>query len=418
MSRRARRAAWRALCLIGMAAAADAAHAELWSLDTRLESRAEVNDNYRLEPRASTVSVFALTGAVAAARQSERGQTRLAADLSLFETRPDQASQRRSESSVDVSHTETTPRDTLAGSVKFHRDSTLERRTTASEIGLGVGERRESSASASWSRLLSERTRLQLGLSAASTRFGREVTGAVDYRNASASGGMDYQLGEADRVGLQLSRSAYRTAGDLTRSNSTGWSLSWQHGWTERSSGSLSVGRYRTDSRAQQAVLVCPLPISFCDAGVVSPVVALRQGESQGSGAQFEMALRHELDTVTGVTLTASRQLSPSGAGAMSRNDALSLAAHTAWSDTLSASASAALSRSSFIDGAQRAEPRLRVLNLGVSKRLRPGLACDLNLRQTRSDDPRSGIGATANAVTVVLRLQDERILTPSSLRP
>jgi hypothetical protein len=257
--------------------------------------------------------------------------------------------------------------------------------------------------------MLSERSSAKLALSGSATDFGGEVTGAVDYRNAALSAGASYRVTESDSAGLQLARSQYRAASLGTRSDSSSLSLSWQHAMTERSSAALSVGAYRTVSQSPHPVLVCPLPISFCSGGLVGYIVALRQGETIGSGTQFDASLDHQASPTTGLTFAASRQISPSGAGSVTRNDALSIGARSAWSETLSGTASASLSRSSFIDAAGAAQPRLRVLSLGLTKALGPDLSLDASLRHTRSDDPRSGLGATANAIALTLRIQRPR---------
>jgi hypothetical protein len=147
-----RRVAIRVPCLLVALGTSAAARAELWSLDGKLESRVEYNDNYRLEPRPSGVSTLSLAGGLGMARQTENTKTRLDADLSVLATRPDQ---QRNEANVllDLSHSVSAPLDTLAGSFQFHRDSTLGPKTDAGDIGLGRGERRVAAVSASWSTI-------------------------------------------------------------------------------------------------------------------------------------------------------------------------------------------------------------------------------------------------------------------------
>ena len=394
--------------LVLLALACSGARADQWSVDGRLEAGSDYNDNYRLDNRPQSVSTASLGGSVGLERSNEDGQTRLAGTLSMFATRPT-GLRDRADLSLDARHTLRAPHDTWSGALHMQRDSTLEQRLTASEIVIGTGERRTREASADWTHLLSERASARLGVSGSRTDYGREVAAAVNYRNAALSAGASYRVTEADSAGVQFARSQYRSASGDSRADTRSLTMSWQHAMSERNSASLSVGAYQTVSRSQHPVLVCPLPIDFCTGGVVSYIVAQRQGQARGAGAQFDASLERQLSPSNTLTFAASRQVSPSAAGSVSRNDALSLEIREAWSETLVATASASMSRSSFVGAVGAAQPRLRIFSGGLVKDLGPELSLQLSLRCTRSDDPSTGIGATAHAFGLLFRAQAPR---------
>lgn len=356
------------------------------------------------------MTTLSVSAGVNAARENESSATRVVGSLGLFQpvSQGGRNIQNRVDLNLDFSQSLTYLLDTYSGALQFRRDSSAEA-TRASEVALGRGETDTASASLSWSRALSERSSTNLGLNSSSTRYGGGFVNAVDFRNGSLTGGMSYRLSEIDSVGLQLSGSQYRTLTGGTRSHTNSASLNWQHAFSERSSGSLSIGRNRTTTRSSQDVLVCPLPINFCTSGLVDTIVAQVGGESKRTGGQYEASLNHQFDEATSFAVSASNRVTPSGAGVVLREAALQVSARRSFSETFSASAAFSVSRGEYL-GSNTAEPRFREWSLGFSKALAPDLSVEGSLRSSRSGDVRANVHSTTNVVFLALRLQGPKL--------
>jgi len=371
----------------------------------------EVDDNYERSPSPGpAVTTLSVSAGFNAARESESSATRLAGNVGLFQpvSQGGRNIQNRVDLNLDFSQSRSYLLDTYTGALQFRRDSTAEA-TRASEVALGRGETETTSARLNWSRALSERSNTNLGLNSSSTRYGGGFVNAVNYRNGSLAGGISYRLTEIDSLGLQLSGSRYRTLTGSSRSRTNSASLNWQHAFSERSSGSLSVGRNRTTTRSSQDVLVCPLPIAFCTSGVVDPIVAQIEGVSTRSGGQYEASLNHQFDEVTSLAVSASNRVTPSGAGVVLREEALQASVRRSFSQTFSASAAVSASRGNYF-GSNAAEPRFREWSLGFSKALDPDLSLEGGFRSSRSDDVRANVHSTSNVVFLTLRLQGPKL--------
>lgn len=387
-------------------AAGASARAELSSLNGRLESRVEYDDNYRLEPAPGLgVKSLVLAGGLEAARRTDVTTTRLSVDLSARATSPALPSE-RSGAALDLSHTAKTALDEWNVGASYQRSTTYAQRDSAAEVALPPGRRTRQGVAFGWSHAWRERFTTRLGADVGWTDFAESST-SVDYRNAVLTSSASYLWSELDTLGAQLNVSMYRADAGGNASDSTSGSLSWRRSWNESSALSLSAGAFHTRSDTTRPAVVCPLPVSFCQAGLVNYIVVLAAGSSASSGGQFSAAFSQRLSEREGLSIALSRQLAPSGLGAVGRDDAASLMLDQAWSDTLSTMAALSYLRSNFSsEGSASSSPRLLSASLGLSKTLSRDLALTAGWRFARSDGVASRAAASSHRLSLGLTLQ------------
>lgn len=400
-----------AILLPGVLAVVGApAAAQQWTMNSSAETRAEAFDNYRPDAAAETAVVRALSLRLAGelSRSDESVSTRLAAEVVANAARPRLPGDRGA-AVVQLEHTVTAPRDAWSASGSHRLDSTYGARLNASDAGLGFGARTTDALGAAWSHLLSERLSARVALAATAVSYSADVLGGVDYRNASLAPALNWRWSEIDSVGLQTAVSRYRTDTGSSASTSHSASLVWQRTLGEAQTVSLSAGAYRTRTDSTLRFLACPLPIGYCQAGLVNYVVATRTGRSSSTGTQFSASLSRRLGERSGVALAVSRQLSPSGAGAVTREDQLSVGADHALTPEISITVGAAWSRALFVAGDASAQPRVQNQSLAIEHRLSEGMSVVLDARRTRNSGSGDAASAATHRVGISLRFTGPR---------
>jgi hypothetical protein len=199
-----------------------------------------------------------------------------------------------------------------------------------------------------WSRALDERWSARLGVFSSSVRYGAEVSGAVDFDNQALTPALTWRASESDSLSLQATTSQFRPESNGLRSDTASLSLSWQRALGPSDALGLSLGGYRARSRGTFEALACPLPVVFCLQGLVPFATVTREVVATRSGVQAGANLTRRLDERRSLAAAASRQLSPSGTGAVVTEDQISLSADEVLSDRTTARAGGTVSRSTF----------------------------------------------------------------------
>jgi hypothetical protein len=400
-----------ARCTFGVAVVmlmSASAHAERWLVEDSVNARLESNDNVSLAPVSpGTVHSLYLSGALDASQQLENAASRLKADATLIRQQGAGA-QDRVDGQLLLLQSLSDPLNTLTASVQYLQD--FNNLISTADVTQGRGRRRTSVASVAWSRSLSERLSANMQLSADRTTYGAQLPGAVDYRDASVSAGVSYALSEVTSMGLQTSRTAFRTADDRNRSDTDAVNLSLSRPTGERTGGSVSVGVYRTQSLARIDEVACPLALALCNAGFVPYVRFQQRVDSSRRGLQFSGSYRLQIDEVTDGIFGIARQQSPSGTGTLVRNDTLSLGLNRALSPTLSATMRFARSHSTLQDGASAVQPGQSTIAASLTRQFAMDLTGQITAQHNRSDPYAKGGGARANSISISLQYDGPKI--------
>lgn len=404
--------------LIGLAGAVPPARAAQWTVEHSMESRLQADDNPDLSPHPGALAqTLSVTGAFVSALQTETRSTRVDAAAAAWWASQGSA-QRRIDARLGLNQVWRDTTDEWRLGWLGRQETTYDNSTATVgaarepatvpgvDLGLGRGQRRSVALSAGWSRALSEVLSTQWQAQGSVTRYGREVQGASDYRSAEASAGLSWRRSERDTLSLQLGHSSFATQPDASStSKSLTLTLAAARAMTEISNASLSLGAYRSERTSSQSIRICPLPVDFCNLGLVAPVVVQLQGTSNDSGLQYAATYSVQARETTGFRVAAERQQTPGGAGVVARSDRLSAILEHSFSERAGLDASVVSVRSSFPSLAGAPQPRLQVLMASLSRRFSEGLSLRAGLQWTRSSEAVSRLSARSNQVYVTIKL-------------
>ncbi len=404
--------------LIGLAGAVPPTRAAQWTLEHSLESRLQADDNPDLSPRpGASAQTLSVAGAFVTALQTETRSTRVDAAAAAWWASQGSA-QRRIDARLGLNQVWRDTTDEWRLGWQGRQETTYDNSTATAggagggtavpgvDLGLGRGQRRSLALSAGWSHALNEVLSMQWQAQGSVTRYGRQVQGASDFRSDEASAGLSWRRSERDTLSLQLGHGGFATRPDArSTSKSLTLTLAAVRALNEVSSASLSLGAYRSERTSSQNIRICPLPVDFCNLGLVAPVVVQLQGTGNDSGLQYAAAYAVQARDTTGFRVAAERQQTPGGAGVVTRSDRLSASLEHRFSERAGLDASLVSVRSSFPALAGAPQPRLQVLMASLSRRFSEGLSLRTGLQWTRSSEAESRLSARSNQVYLTVKL-------------
>ena len=309
------RAAARAALMLSLACAlsCESSRAELWTVDQRMESHVETNDNYSLTSNpGARVNTLSVTGAFSASRQSEASGTHVDASLTRYLLRG-VTGRDHLEGDLDLSQSWSYDVDTFQIGANYQQDTTFNTVKNSAEVSLGRGQRRTRSVFGSWVHQFDERWSGTTQLTDSRVGYARALL-AVPYENTSGSASIQYRLDETLSFNGTADHSDYRALDGSNRASTDDFNLGLARALSETLSGSVSLGRYRTRSVAERPVLVCPLQVIYCQGGVVDYVVAQVAGRSIEQGLQYSTSAHWQIDESSALSFNASRAQTPMAA--------------------------------------------------------------------------------------------------------
>ncbi len=382
------------------------AHADLWSLESSVQSSLETNDNVNLAKHSpGTVNNLSLSTTLGATRRVENMATRLGLNASGV-TSSGRVNPDRVDGRINLSQSLSLESDDFEVSAGYAQD--FNNVVQTADVGLSPGQRRTTTVGGSWSHSITERLSSSAQVSSNQTRYGQAVTNSADYTDTSFGGGLSYRLTEIDALNLHLSHSEYRPVSLGNRSQTDDWSLGLSHQWSESASSSVSLGSYRTRTQGSTLALVCPLDAVLCRVGLV-PYIPVRQPvTSSSTGLQYSASYSYALDEVTSLSFSASRSQRPNGSGSVQRSDALNLSASHSFSETWGGSASYNMSRTSgpivgSVGTVNAGESRQQSFSVSLSHQLADDLTLGLSYRLTQANNVGPSNSAQSNSLNVSL---------------
>lgn len=381
------------------------ARAESYSIESSSNVSVEANDNINLQPRsAGTVKTLALSTTVGASRRAENSATLLNATVTALQ-QWGKAGNDRLDGTVGLTQSFSDALNNLSASVRYAQD--FNNTVQNADVTVNPGQRRSTSVSASWARALTERLSANTQVSTSQTSYGQQssvaLAGSNSFRNTSVSAGLSYALTEIDTVSAQTSHSDYRSAAADTRSSTNDISVSASRVLGERSSASLQLGVYQTDSSSPRIRFACPTDLVLCQLGLV-PLIQIRdQAKTSGTGLSYGASYRYQLGETSSFSLSLANQQSPSGAEGVVQNKSLSLSLGHSFSETLNGAMNFALSRSTGQTSVANQGAQRRTLGMSLSKQLSRDLSLQSNYQWTQADNVGGGGTARSNSISVVL---------------
>ena len=202
------------------------------------------------------------------------------------------------------------------------RDSPVADEQTSSDTGaVQTPKIRESHGfSPSWTRMMTERTKLQLMYQLNDTSYvnGQSV-GLYDYRYSTASATVSNQLSDRSQVFVTGAYSSFHTPVTGNESTTRSFQVGITQNFSESTQGTLSAGARRTETLTQGGYPVytrfsTPFGDVLIQTGVTSD--ARRQATSSVFSGSLEK--KYEL---TSINMSFSRSLAPSGSGSEVEQD-------------------------------------------------------------------------------------------------
>ncbi|MEI7465355.1 MAG: hypothetical protein WCJ87_08420 [Burkholderiales bacterium] len=383
-----------------------AAHAESYSIESSSDVRVEANDNVSLQPRSpGTVKTLALSTTVGASRRAENSATLLGATVTALQQWGRGAND-RIDGRIGVTQSFNDALNTVTASVQYAQD--FNNTVQNADVTVNPGERRTATASVGWGRPLTERLSANAQVSFSQTAYAQQTSAGVapanDFRNASASAGLSYALTEIDTVSVQVSHSDYRAAGGGNQSSTNEVSVSASRVLSNRSSASLQLGVYQTDSSSPRIRFACPAAPVLCQLGLVQLILIRDRVQSSGTGLSYGASYRYQLGETSSLSFSLGSQQSPSGAEGVVQNKSLSLSLGHSFSETMNGALSFAMSRSTSQSTVLNQRSQRKTVAVSLSRQLSRDFSLLSNYQWTEGNSGGGSGTAHSNSIGVALK--------------
>jgi hypothetical protein len=360
------RRACAAACLTAGAFATNPSSAAEWSMESSAALRTEYDSNIELTsaPHSSVWGVL-LAPEMRFSGETETlkitGGLRLSINHYFGESRLNSTDHQ-----VTVRSNYKTERDIFGLDVDSVRDSTLVSELLETGVVQARRQRDRLAVNPSWRRSLTETMALTASYGYSDVRYDdTRNTSLTDYRDQTASVGLLWNPNERGLVTLSGYYDWYETDPKAFEAKTYGLQARYDHAFSETLHGALAIGARNTQSRQTSEAFVCSGPILFglCF-GTLSQVTLVASDRSTGYTFLGSIERKFETALVTG---QMSREIYPTGVGALVQTDRLGLTWQQELSPTLSFFVDASIYDSryvgNFVTGSNsryyRIEPRL-----------------------------------------------------------
>lgn len=402
--RRRRRIHWVAAMAAAGSVGLNTAHADAWQVDGTASARAESTDNFGLGRRAEPATTLAAGGELQWVRETEAERTR--ASLALEERRASGGRSGANDARLVLGHRLRTRTGLIDGTVEVGRGGPSASPRTPEEALIGPVVRTARGANLSWTQELSERwsTSARSGLELVSFS-GRSATS--DYRTGSAGITLERSLDERSTANATVSFSDFTLTSGQSGTRTVSATLGGSHAADERSRWSAAFGTYRADRRVEQGFQACPLPVVFCQQGLVPTVpVSFTQTRSD-TGLQFDLSWRWQPEEISSLQVTAAQQLQPGVLG-VQRSQTLRARLDRRIAPRWTSSLDVGDSRSQSPSGV--GSPALQSLDLSLGWEASTAWTIGFSCALRQLNEPLSGTRARSATVGLTLRYQLPRL--------
>ena len=342
-------AAFMALTIgVRMAAVAGDACAAEWSIEPSVSARGEYDDNIRLTA-APHPTVWGLIVSPAVNFNAETENAKLTGGLAVNVNRY------FGEEGLDTTDHYLTlqgsyrrERDLVGATVQSIGDSTLVSELLETGVVEARRQRRRLTANPTWTHALDETTALTAAFAFSNVDY-RDTRGTnlIDYTDQTATLGMNRRIGERGLATVTAYYDRYQTRPDDYTAGTYGVQGQYDYDFSETFRGTLGAGVRRTRSSVSSQALVCQGPIlfGFCF-GTIEVAVFVRDESITGYTALAAVDRRWQADRLVA---NLSRQVNPTGIGALVQTDRAGATWTHQWSPTVTSTLEAAAYRSRYL---------------------------------------------------------------------
>jgi hypothetical protein len=353
-------------CLIMGALVAGGSRAAEWSMDSSVALRTEYNDNieFTAAPHPAVWGVLLapeIKFSGATERLNVTGGLRASVNRYYGESGLDST-----DHAVSLRSSYKAERDVFGMDLDSVRDSTLVSELLETGVVQARRERNRFTAAPSWSHSLTEATALTASYNYTDVRYAdTRNTSLVDYRDQQATVGVLSNLSERDTLAVIGYYDWYETNPKTFEAKTYGIQAKYDHAFSETLRGTLAAGVRNTKSTQSSNALVCSGPILFglCF-GNLSRLTLVANDRSTGYTFLASVDRKFETGLVSG---QLSREIYPTGVGALVQTDRLGGTWQQQLSPTVDFFVDAGIYQSryvgAFVNGSNsryyRVEPRL-----------------------------------------------------------
>ena len=275
-----------------------------WYSESSASLRSVYDDNIRLTSREhDTVVGMVLAGTMKAGRRTETNNINLKGGVKLNTySGEDDLDTNDFDFGVDASHR--TERDKFTASAAIKLDSTLTSELQSSGLMHSRKRRVKKNFALAWTRSLSERTSLKLGYSHIDTKYrNARNTGLSNYTYQIVDAMLTYSLNKKTVVSSVLTSSLYKGSNRVkTKTRDLGFTVGIKHNFSETFSAGAGVGVRYSDTEYKMARL---------------------NRDNNDTGFLLNANLKRSFERTT-ISGAFSRNVKPSGSGALLITDSLS----------------------------------------------------------------------------------------------
>jgi len=392
-----------ALCTVVSLSTPATAHAQAWNWQGGARATLEHNSNQALTVANSPALLTArLTATGRAGRQAPIGRSEGEAELVFDASRQAGRGDGSVLGRVTLNHQIEALRDSGSARIGHRRNRPIENARTASEAAFGTGEQDVTELALSWSHAFSERLSAELDTGRSRTRVSAPSAGQ-GYALANGSAGLRFRFSEITTLTGSLGRTRQRLDGNGLLIDIDTLRLGGSMTASETLSFRLDAAHSATTQVFTLRALVCPLPASFCQGGLVPFVLAEQVARSRRSQTQYNVSGQWRWSETSTFAARASRALT-AGVQGVSLEDSHGLdVAHDAGPDT-SVSLAWQQSRSTLAGQPGASAGRLQSLALVANHRLGERLSLLGQLQHRRYSRGTLDTGASGTVLSISLQ--------------
>jgi hypothetical protein len=323
-------------------------YAAEWSMASSVAVRTEYDDNIRF----TTAPHSAVWGVLLAPEMKFTGKTEtldVTGGLRVSVNRyPGERELDSTDHAATLRSSYKSERDLLGLSIDSIRDSTLVSELLETGVVEARRQRNRLTVNPSWSRYITESTAITASYGYTGVGYGdTSGTSLIDYRDQTATVGALLNLSERDVLNVAAYYDEFETQPKTFKADTYGVQLRYDRAFSETLHASLAVGARNTRSTLSAQGLVCDGPVLFglCF-GNLTTFSAVRSERS--AGYTFLGSVEKKFETGL-LTARVSRELNPTGVGALVQTDRFGVAWMQQLSPTLSAFVDGSIYRSRYV---------------------------------------------------------------------
>jgi hypothetical protein len=275
---------------------------------------------------------------------------------------------------------------------------------------LTQAQRQNFSFSPTYSYAITERLSANANYAYSSSTLSQPTPGLFDFTNQSVGTGLSYRLTPLDTVTVSLSSGRSRTSPDSTSSDTRSLSFGWLRPWSETLSTSFNVGLNHSDQSSRVTQTLCPVPIQFCQFGLVPFTTVQGGSQSKTNSTTFGGTLSYQYDSETGFVARASRDVLPSIGGALTTRDSFGVSASRRLTELLTSSFDAGYTKSAFTGSTAASTTTLQSMSARIGYEFIPTWNLDAGVSWTRAEFTTSTPTSKAFFVSVSKRWPGYRV--------